>query len=179
MKAFTDRLKSSIDERTESLANTHQATTDLLDAARMFMDSVAIEHDARAEYVNDFMSKSHADRCETVQAMRETHRDELAAMSDEMRRMLDEDMKTRIDYVTDFMTTSHAYRIETTKAMRDNHREELAAMSDELHHALDEANQTRLATVGAMRKSFQAAQHALATDLKGAAMTWRQFAASR
>jgi hypothetical protein len=179
MKAFTDRLKASIDDRSESLANTQQATTDLLDAARMFMDNVAFEHEARAEYVNDFMAKSHLDRCETVQAIRDKHRDELAAMSDELRQMLDENMKTRIDDVADFMMTSRAERLESAQAMRENHRSQLNAMSEELRHTLDEANQMRLETVGLMRKSFQDAQHALATDLKGAAMTWRQFAASR
>ena len=179
MKAFTDRLQASIDDRTESLANTHQATTDLLGAARSFMENVAFEHEARAESVNNFMAKSHADRCESVQAMRDMHRDELAAMSDEMRRMLDENMKTRTDYMADFMTTSHAHRCETAQAMRDNHRSELAAMSEELRDTLEEANKMRLETVGAMRKSFQTAQQGLANDLKNAAMTWRQFAASR
>jgi hypothetical protein len=177
MKAFTDRLKTSIDDRAESLANTHQATTDLLDAARMFMNNVAVEHEARAESVNDFMARSHADRAESVKAMRDMHCEELAATSDEMRRMLDENMTTRAKYVAEFMTTSHANRCETAQAMRDNHREELAAMSDELHHTLDEANKMRLETVGAMRKTFQEARQTLATDLQDAANTWRQFAA--
>ncbi len=179
MKAFTDRLQASIDDRTESLENVRQATTDLLDSARMLMESISTEHEARADYVNDFMARSHADRCETVQAMQKMHRDDLAAMSDEMRRMLDENMKTRCDYVADFMSTSRADRLETAQAMRDNHREQLASMSEELHRTLDEANAMRLETVGTMRKTFQDAQHALKADLHGAAMTWRQFAASR
>jgi predicted nucleic acid-binding Zn ribbon protein len=179
MTAFTNRLKASIDDRTESLANTHQATTDLLDAARNFMEDVALGHELRADEIQAFLSKSHANRCETVQAMREMHCEELAAMSAEMRRMLDENMKSRTEYVADFMATSHADRCEAAQAMRDNHREELAAMSDELHQMLDDSNKMRLETVGTMRKTFQAAQQALASDLRGAAMTWRQFAASR
>jgi hypothetical protein len=179
MQAFTGRLKASIDDRAESLSNIHQATTDLIDAARMFMDDVALGHELRADEINAFMAKSHADRCETVQAMRESHRDELAAMSDDMRRMLDENMKARTESIGDFMTTSRAERLETAQAMRDNHREQLAMMSEELHHSLDEANKTRLETVGMMRKTFQDARHSLATDLKAASMTWRQFAASR
>ena len=179
MRAFTDRLKASIDDRADSLANTHEATTNLLDAARMFMVDVAHEHEARTEAVNDFMSRSHADRCETVKAMRETHAEELAAMSDEMRRMLDENMKSRTEYVADFMATSHADRCETARAMRDNHREEFATMREELHQTLDDANKTRLETVGMMRKTFQDAQVALATDLRAASTTWRQFAARR
>lgn len=179
MKAFTDRLMSSIDERGESLANTHQATTDLLNAARMFMNDVATEHEARAASVNEFMAKSHADRAETVQAMRDMHRDDLAAMSAEMRRMLDEDVKSRTEYVADFMATSHTNRCETARLMRDNHREELAAMRDELHHTLEAANKTRLETVGAMRKTFQDARSALSSDLRAASTTWRQFASGR
>jgi hypothetical protein len=122
---------------------------------------------------------SHADRCETVKAMRQTHREELAAMGDEMRRMLDETTKARVEDVADFLATSHADRCEAAQAMRDNHRAELAVMSDELHQMLDDSNKMRLETVGTMRKTFQAAQQALASDLRGAAMTWRQFAASR
>jgi hypothetical protein len=179
MKAFTGRLQASIDDRAESLAGVHQATTDLLDAARMFMDDLALGSELRGDEIQAFMAKSHADRTESVQAIREMHREDLAAMSDEMRRMLDENMKTRIDYVADFMTTSRADRLEMAQAMRDNHREQLSAMSDGLHQMLDEANKQRLETVGMMRKTFQDARHELATDLKAASTTWRQFAASR
>jgi hypothetical protein len=179
MKSFTDRLKVSIDDRTESLASTHQATTDLLDAARMFMDDVALGHELRADEIQAFMAKSHADRAETVKAMRDMHCEELAAMSAEMRTRLDENMRSRVEYVADFLTTSHNDRCEAAQAMHEKHREELDAMSQELHHSLDDANKMRLETVGAMLKTFQDAQHSLATDLRGAAMTWRQFAASR
>jgi DNA-binding TFAR19-related protein (PDSD5 family) len=179
MKAFTDRLKSSIDERGESLANIHQATTDLLGGARDFLENVALEHSTRAEQVHAFMSSSRANREETVKAMRDSHCESLAAMSDEMHRALDEATKSRVEEVKSFMSASHAYRCETSKAMRDSHREELAAMSDELHHTLDEANKSRLETVGMMRSTFKAAQNELATDLRDAAKAWREFAASR
>jgi hypothetical protein len=179
MKTFTDRLQASIDDRTESLGSIHQATTDLLDSARSFMEDVALGHELRTDEIQAFMARSRADRCETVQAMREMHRGDLAAMSDEMRRMLDETTTARVEFVNAFMTTSRADRLETARAMRDNHRDQLAAMSEELRATLDEANTMRRETVGAMRKSFQVAQRALANDLKGAAMTWREFAASR
>ena len=179
MKAFTGRLKASIDDRTDSLADMRQATNDLIDAARMFMDSVAIEHDARAEAINAFMAKSHADRHTYVSNMREMHRDELAAMSESMHEMLDENMKERNEYVRDFMSTSREDRLTASKAMRDAHREQLAMMSEQLRESLDEANRDRMETVGAMRDTFQTAQKALASDLKAASMTWRTFAASR
>ncbi len=97
MKAFTDRLKSSIDDRGDSLARVHQATTDLLDGARDFLENVSLEHQARAEHVHAFMSASRAHRCETVNAMRESHRESLAAMSDEMHRTLDEATQSRVE----------------------------------------------------------------------------------
>jgi hypothetical protein len=179
MMAFTDRLKASIDDRAESLAGIRQDTADLIDTARKFMDDVALGHELRADEINAFLAKSHADRCEMVQAMREMHRDELASMSDEMRRMLDENRKSRCESVADFMSTSRADRLESAKAMHDCHRAELDAMSEELHHRLDDANKSRLETVGMMRKTFQEAQHSLATDLRSASTTWREFVASR
>jgi hypothetical protein len=179
MKAFTDRLKSSIDDRDDSLARVHQATHDLLDGAREFLENVSLEHEARAEHVHAFMSNSRAHREETVKAMRDNHRESLAAMSDEMHHALEEGTKARIEEVNAFMTASHAHRCETSKAMRDAHREELATMSENLHHALDEANKTRLETVGMMRDTFKAARTELASDLRGASKAWREFAASR
>ena len=179
MKAFTDRLKSSIDDRGESLAHIHQATTDLLEGARGFLENISLEHDARAEQVHTFMANNRASRRETVGAMRDAHRESLAAMSDEMRRSLDEATKSRVEEVNAFMATSHATRCETSQAMRDGHREELAAMREELHHTLDEANKGRLEAVGMMRETFQAARQELAADLGNAAKAWRDFAGRR
>jgi hypothetical protein len=176
MKAFTDRLKLSIEDRDESLASVRQATTDLLDGARNFLDNVAIEHDARAEYVTTFMSKSRAGRQETVKAMRDSHRESLATMSDEMHRTLEADTKSRVEEVNAFMATSHANRCETSKAMRAGHKEQLAAMSEELHQTLDEANKARLEAVGTMRETFQAARAELTSDLRDAAKAWGDFA---
>jgi hypothetical protein len=179
MKAFTDRLKSSIDDRGESLAQVHQATTNLLDGAREFLENVSLEHDARAEQVHAFMANSRANRQETVGAMRDMHRESLAAMSEEMHRTLGEATKARVEEVNAFMSASHAARCETTKAMRDMHKEELDAMREQLHHTLDEANKGRLEAVGMMRDTFQAARMELATDLRGASMAWRNFANRR
>jgi gas vesicle protein len=176
MKAFTDRLKSSIEDRDESLASVRQATTDLLDGARNFLDNVALEHDARAEYVHTFMSSTRANREETVKAMRDSHCESLAAMSDEMHRTLDAATKSRVEEVNAFMATSHADRCASSKAMRDSHKEELAAMSEELHQTLDEANRARLEAVGMMRDTFQTARAELSSDLRDAAKAWREFA---
>lgn len=179
MKAFTGRLKASIDDRAESLAGVHEATTSLLDSARMFLENVADEHQARAEAVHAFMARSHADRAEAVNAMRQSHRESFTAMADAMHRSLDEQRKDRTEFVGEFISTSRADRLETAQAMRDNHREQLATMAEELNRALDQANHDRLETVGAMRRSFQDARQALATDLREAATAWRQFASSR
>jgi len=179
MKAFTDRLRASIDDRDESLAHVHQATTDLLGAARTFLDNVGLENELRAEQVHAFMSNSRANRCETVKAMRDAHREGLAAMSDEMHRSLDEATKGRVEEVNAFMTASHAHRCETAKAMRDAHREELDSMREGLHHTLDEANKGRLEAVDMMRKTFETARHELASDLRDAAKAWREFASNR
>ena len=179
MKAFTDRLKSSIDDRGESLARVHQATTDLLDGAREFLENVSLEHDARAEQVHAFMSDSRAHRCETVKAMLDSHRENLATMSEELHNTLDQATKSRVEEMNAFMSASHAHRCETSKAMRDSHREELAMMSEELHHTLDQANKGRLEAVGMMRDTFRTARTELATDLRNASNAWREFAASR
>jgi hypothetical protein len=179
MKAFTDRLKSSIDDRGESLTRVHQATTNLLDGARDFLTNVSLEHDARSESVHAFMSNSRANRQETVKAMRDSHCESLAAMSAEMHRALDEATKARVEEVNTFMTVSHDHRCETSKAMRDAHREELNAMSEELHHDLDEANKARMEAVGMMRDTFKTARNELASDLRDASKAWRDFASSR
>jgi CRISPR/Cas system-associated protein Cas10 (large subunit of type III CRISPR-Cas system) len=179
MKAFTDRLKSSIDDRGESLTRVHQATTDLLDGARDFLKNVSLEHDARSESVHAFMSNSRANREETVKAMRDSHCESLAAMSAEMHQALNEATKARVEEVNNFMTVSHDHRCETSQAMRDAHREELAAMREELHHTLEEANKSRLEAVGMMRDTFQAARQELAADLGDAAKAWRDFANRR
>lgn len=179
MKAFTDRLRSSIDDRGESLARVHRATTDLLDGARDFLEGVSLEHDARAEQVHAFMADSRAHRRETVKAMADSHRENLAAMSDEMHRTLDEATKGRIEEVNTFMADSRSHRLETFQAMRDGHREGLAAMGEELRHTLDEANKGRLEAVGLMRETFQVARHELASDLRDASRAWRDFAGRR
>ncbi len=168
MKAFTDRLKSSIEDRGDSLANVHQATVDLLGGARMFLNDVAHEHKERAEELNEFLSNTRARRDETVTAMRESHRDFLDNVAAEHG--------ARAEEVNAFLASSHDRRVEMVGAMRDNHREELDAMRDEMRHTLDEANKARHHAVDTMTDAFRTARVELSKDLHGAAMAWREFA---
>jgi len=170
MKAFTDRLKSSIEDRGDSLASVHQATVDLLGGARMFLNDVADEHKARAEELNQFLSTTRANRDETVTAMRNSHREFLDSVAAEHQ--------ARAEDVNEFLTSSHDHRVEMVGAMRDHHREELDAMRDEMRHTLDEANKARHHAVDTMTGAFKTARIELSKDLHGASMAWREFASS-
>jgi DNA anti-recombination protein RmuC len=171
MKTFTGRLTSSIEDRTESLARVHQATTDLLDETREFLDDVAHEHAARADEVHAFLSTNRADRNEAVSAMRDGHREFLDGVAHEHG--------TRADEVQTFLSATRSDRNASVTAMRDGHLEALDAMRNELNHTLHEGGKARREAVDLMRDTFQTARRELSADLRDSAKAWREFAAGR
>jgi hypothetical protein len=125
MVEFTGRLKASIDDRGESLARVHQATTDLLGEARSFLETVEAEHHARAEEVNTFLANHREARHEAVGAMRTAHRESLDAMRHDLDETLGAARKARLEAVTEmrvgFETARHAMSADLRDAAKAWH----------------------------------------------------------
>ncbi len=95
MKDLTDHLRDSIEGREDALDQVHQATHNLLGAARTFMDDVALEHHQRAEDLHDMLETFRDDLKDKVAEMQSNHRTRRETSREEMRRKLDEDRAAR------------------------------------------------------------------------------------
>ncbi|MFO0891264.1 MAG: hypothetical protein U0790_19235 [Isosphaeraceae bacterium] len=120
MKDLTDHLRDSIEHRGVALGEVHQATQNLLGAARTFMDNVTLEHHHRADELHEMLDEFRDDLQEKVKEMRRHHREHLHEMRAEMRHKLDENRATR-----------H----KTVKNMRHAFAEARLAVADDLRAA--------------------------------------------
>ena len=105
MKELTDHLQVSIEDRTDALGLVHQATNNVLHAARSFMEEVADAHEERAEELHETLEQFRGDLADRVDNMRQNHRDRLKHMRDETRHSLDENKAARHEAVSNMRRT--------------------------------------------------------------------------
>ena len=120
MKDFTDHLRISIENRTDSLGQVHQATNHLLSAARSFMGNVSHEHHLMAGELHASLDQFHGDLTNRVEDMRKRHCASLRQTQAELRQRLDD---------------NKAARNESVKNMRQTFREARQEVSDDLRAA--------------------------------------------
>ena len=118
MKDFTDHLQSSIENRTEALAQVHQSTDNLLDTARSFMAGVTQEHQEMAGELNTMLTQFHDDLSDRVEGMREHHRESLNQARADLRHRLDENQAARHEAVKTMRHSFHQSRCEVANDLR-------------------------------------------------------------
>jgi ElaB/YqjD/DUF883 family membrane-anchored ribosome-binding protein len=99
MASFTEHLKTSIQERDESLAETRHAAQDVLKAAQEFVTDVAADHRVMGEALHAELTADREARSDCVAEMRHQHKASLDQMRDEMQTSLDATRQARQEAV--------------------------------------------------------------------------------
>ncbi len=122
MQTFCGHLTNSIREREEALEQIGQATNDLLNEARSFLNDVTEDRQAAAAELRSRMKEFQDAHRERVAEMRRNHHERLEEMRSDMNTMLEETRAARHESVNSMMTEFGASRRELSDDLREASR---------------------------------------------------------